>query len=119
MCFGGLEVCCCGSAVAAFEHQDRDWDAEKDEDADEGDGWDASEVFGAHERDEDAYSGQDGERTDREEDAPLEPAVARSVRGFWGVWDGAGMRNRWTHHLGVVLLVGVGDAFYERVGVRI
>lgn len=98
--------------MTAFEHEDRDRDTEKDEHADEGHGWDAAEVFWAHERDEDADPGQDGECTDREEDAPLEPAVAC---GFWGC---AGMRNRWTHHRGWVLLVGEGRVL-ERLGVRI
>jgi len=92
-----LKVCCSGSALASFEHQDWNWDTKQDQDANERDCRDASEIFWAHECDEHADPCKHGECADREEDTPLKTAVA-----WWGS-GGAGMRNRWTHHLGGIL----------------
>lgn len=78
---GALALCFSrgGFVVASFEHEDWDGDAEKDQDADQSDGWGRSEVFWAHECDEDGDACQDGEGGDGDEYRPVEDRAVWTI----------------------------------------
>jgi hypothetical protein len=74
-----------GFSIGTFKEQDWRGNAEKDQHADERDGWDRSDAFRVHQRDEDGDACEYSERPHGEQGTPEESRV----------W----MRNRFTHHL--------------------